>query len=97
MIFEIEDLPEDVCALSIYVAFNFRRGATWLRRSFWRLFRRLFPAFVHDVIWNHSLCQLKDLAEKEYEQNRAGRVSPARGMEDACAACEIRAAADSGR
>jgi flavin-dependent dehydrogenase len=71
LIFEIEDLPEGVCALSIYVAFNFLRGSGWGGRPFWRLFRLLFPAFVHDVIWNHSLCQLKDIAEKEYEESRA--------------------------
>ena len=26
-----------------------------------------FPGFVHDVMWNHSLCKLKDLVETEEE------------------------------
>ena len=51
---------------SIYVAFNFRRGRRPLTRPFWWLVRRLFPAFVHDVIWNHSLCELKDCVEESY-------------------------------
>ena len=29
--------------------------------------RWLFPACVHDVIWNRSLCQLKDKFEKTVE------------------------------
>ena len=39
--------------LSIYVGFNFSK----------RLLKRLFPAFMHDVVWNYSLCQLKDVIE----------------------------------
>ncbi|MHB8520333.1 MAG: hypothetical protein ACYDH9_06210 [Limisphaerales bacterium] len=67
LIFEIEKFAEGICTLSIYVAFNFTRGRTWATRPFWRLFRLLFPAFVHDVLWNHSLCKLKDLVEAEPE------------------------------
>ncbi|MCZ7665235.1 MAG: hypothetical protein M5U22_20940 [Thermoleophilia bacterium] len=51
--------------LTIYVAFNFPRGKRPLSRIGWRLFRWLFPGFVHDVIWNHSLCTLKHLVEFE--------------------------------
>ena len=39
--------------LSIYVGFNFRS----------KLIKNLFPAFMHDVLWNYSLCQLKDVIE----------------------------------
>jgi flavin-dependent dehydrogenase len=63
LLFEIETISDEVCALSIYVAFNFARGRSWVTRPCWWLFRRLFPAFVHDVLWNHSLCQLKDIVE----------------------------------
>lgn len=65
LIFEIEKSGEEICTLSIYVAFNFTRGRTRMTRPFWGLFRVLFPAFVHDVIWNHSLCQFKDIVETE--------------------------------
>jgi len=69
LIFEIEELNAEICALSIYVAFNFERGRIWATRPFWWLFRWLFPAYVHDVIWNHSLCQLKDIAEATEEEH----------------------------
>ena len=65
LLFEIEEAEPEMCALSIYVAFNFPQGRQWLGRLFWRCFRLLFPAFVHDVLWNHSLCQLKDSVEEE--------------------------------
>ncbi len=71
LLFELEEPRADTCDLSIYVAFNFKRGRTALTAPGWWLLRRLFPAFVHDVIWNHSLCQLKGCVE---EQHHAGAV-----------------------
>ena len=65
LIFELEKRGPDTCNLSIYVAFSFRRGRHRWARPLWWLVRRLFPAFVHDVIWNHSLCQLKDRVEEQ--------------------------------
>ncbi len=76
LLFEIEKLSEEVCALSIYVAFNFARGRTWVTRPFWWLFRLLFPAFVHDVLWNHSLCQLKDIVEAIHQEREGGAKEP---------------------
>jgi hypothetical protein len=72
LLFEIEEIHPEVCALSIYVAFNFARGHSWWTWPFWRVFRLLFPAFVHDVLWNHSLCQLKNSVEAEHERTVAG-------------------------
>ena len=64
MLFEVDRATDETCDLSIYVAFRFERGKalTW---PAWWLFRHLFPSFVHDVLWNHSLCQLKDLSEAD--------------------------------
>jgi hypothetical protein len=39
--------------LSIFVGFNFSN----------QLLRFIFPSFMHDVLWNHSLCQLKSVIE----------------------------------
>jgi hypothetical protein len=64
LIFELEPGRGKTCDLSIYVAFNFPRGSGPLSGVGWWLFRHAFPAFVHDVIWNHSLCQLKDHVEE---------------------------------
>ncbi len=65
LLFEVEQNGNEICNLSIYVAFQFARGGTLFTRPLWWVFRRLFPSFVHDVLWNHSLCQLKNLAEAE--------------------------------
>ncbi len=74
LVFEIEQISEEVCGLSIYVAFNFARGKSWITRPFWWLFRLLFPGFMHDVVWNHSLCQLKDVVEADAgERGERGR------------------------
>jgi flavin-dependent dehydrogenase len=66
-VFGIDPIGGDSCTLSIYVAFDFPRGANVLQRSCWRLFRLFFPGFVHDVIWNQSLCRLKHLVEANPE------------------------------
>jgi flavin-dependent dehydrogenase len=50
--------------LTIYVAFSFPRSTNPLKRIGWRLFKLAFPGFVHDVVWNHSLCKLKHLVER---------------------------------
>jgi hypothetical protein len=63
--FDIEEDESEVCLLSIIVAFDFPRGNNWLKKLAWRLFRLGFPAFIHDVLWNHALCKLKDVVEEE--------------------------------
>jgi hypothetical protein len=63
LLFETERTDGHLCPLSIYVAFNFERGRNPFTRVFWWGFRLLFPAFAHDVLWNHSLCELKDCIE----------------------------------
>ena len=63
MVFEIEALGRGQCDLSIYVTFDFATGSGPLSRLALSVFRLLFPAFAHDVVWNHSLCELKDCVE----------------------------------
>ena len=46
--------------LSIYAAFDYKRGKTFAGRALWRCARVLFPEFVHDVAWNHALCTIKE-------------------------------------
>lgn len=64
LVLDVEKRHERDCRLSILVAFDFRRGGGLLKRSVWSLYRRLFPTFVHDVIWNHALCRIKDVVER---------------------------------
>jgi len=65
LIFEIEKKGEQNSLLSIYVAYNFPKGGDFFSAGFWTFFRSIFPAYVHDVLWNHSLCKLKDIAESQ--------------------------------
>ncbi len=65
LLFEVERAATETSNLSIYVAVNFVPGRTAMTRPLWWLFRHVFPGFVHDVLWNHSLCQLRSIAEAE--------------------------------
>jgi flavin-dependent dehydrogenase len=60
--FVIDEAKPGVNLLTVYVGFDFPRGRG-LGRIRWWLERWLFPEYVHDVVWNHSLCELKSLAE----------------------------------
>jgi len=61
--FDIEPLPHGYSLLTVYLVFDYRRGRTLAGRLWWGAFRRLFPEFIHDVLWNHALCELKQVAE----------------------------------
>jgi flavin-dependent dehydrogenase len=76
LVFDIDRLREGVSLLTIYVAFDFPRGTSPLTKIGWRLGRAIFPGFVHDVIWNHSLCQMKHLIEFD---DSGGEDQPAAG------------------
>ena len=65
LVFDIEKSKPGAFVLSIYVPFDFARGKKSAEKISWFLFRYFFPGFVHDVLWNHSLCQLKDIIEKD--------------------------------
>lgn len=66
--FLLDELRPGVSLLTIYVGFDFPRGRG-LGRLGWAIARHLFPEFAHDVVWNHSLCQIRHLAETEEEPN----------------------------
>jgi len=60
-VFEIQ--PGTDSRLSIYLGFDYKKGKGAANRVFWRVFRALFPEIIHDVLWNHALCELKSIAE----------------------------------
>lgn len=84
LVFEVEPAGSGLCNLSIYVAFNFPRGKTLPGRLFWWAFRRLFPAFVHDVLWNHSLCQFKDTVSTTDHPGSGAVTAAAAGVSSDC-------------
>ena len=63
--FDIDRRTVGGSVLTIYVAFSFPKGGNPVTSLGWRIFGFLFPEFLHDVVWNHSLCKLKSLAEAE--------------------------------
>ena len=61
--FELKPLSAGFCMLTIYLVFDYARGSTTAGRIFRWLFKQLFPEFIHDILWNHAFCQLKQVAE----------------------------------
>ncbi len=68
LVFKIDGGAEGTLLLTIYVAFDFVKGDSIPTRLAWRAFRLLFPGFVHDVLWNHSLCELRDIVESRRKE-----------------------------
>ncbi len=63
--FDVAPAKPGVSLLTIYVGFDFPQGRGSLGRLGWTLFRLVFPGYAHDVLWNHSLCRIKSLAEAD--------------------------------
>lgn len=61
--FELQPLAAGYCLLTIYLVFDYVRGTGLFGRLFWSAFRRLFPEYIHDVLWNHALCEFKRVVE----------------------------------
>lgn len=72
LVFDVDPLRMGVNLLTIYVGFDFPRGNTRIGKLGWRLGRAIFPGFVHDVVWNHSLCRMKDLVESDEREADEG-------------------------
>jgi flavin-dependent dehydrogenase len=67
LLFDVHPKKNGACRLVIYTAFDFRTGRTPGGKVLWRLFRVLFPEYVHDVVWNHALCCIKANAERAHD------------------------------
>ena len=65
LLFHIKGISAHVSILSIYVSFNFAKEKKLLERMAGNLLRYFFPWYIHDVLWNHSLCELKNIIETE--------------------------------
>ncbi len=78
-VFDIARHEDRLCLLSLYVAFDFPRGSGLLTKVAWHLFRLCFPAFPHDVAWNHALCKLKDVVEEDEQFLLEPRREPENG------------------
>jgi len=73
LIFNVAPTRDGNRRLSIYAAFDFKKGQGFGGKVLWGAARVLFPGFVHDVVWNHALCTIKE----EVERKHAGTPPPA--------------------
>jgi hypothetical protein len=67
LIFNVAPTKDGNSRLSIYAAFDFKKGSGVVGRVLWEGARLLFPGFVHDVVWNHALCTIKEEVERKYD------------------------------
>jgi hypothetical protein len=65
LIFNVAPTKDGNSRLSIYAAFDYKRGKGFASRVLWGGVRALFPEFVHDVAWNHALCTIKEEVERK--------------------------------
>ncbi len=65
LVFNLKKKSARIFMLYIYVAFNFVKGKKLAEKMGKSLLRFFFPGFIHDVLWNHSLCKLKNTIEIE--------------------------------
>ncbi len=75
LIFSISPTGDGNRRLAIYAAFDYKKGTHMASRLFWKTGQRLFPEFVHDVVWNHALCTIKEEVEQSHGKPEFGPVS----------------------
>jgi len=66
LIFNLAPTRDENRRLLIYAAFDYKKGKGLASRLIWRGARFLFPEFVHDVVWNHGLCTIKEEVERQH-------------------------------
>lgn len=66
LIFNVGPAKDGNSRLSIYASFDYKKGRGFAGRLVWRAARLLFPEFVHDVVWNHALCTIKEEVERKH-------------------------------
>jgi flavin-dependent dehydrogenase len=67
IIFNVAPTRDGNRRLSIYASFDYKRGKGFASRVMWKSARLLFPGFVHDVVWNHALCIIKEEVERKHD------------------------------
>lgn len=71
LIFNVGPAKDGNSRLSIYASFDYKKGHGIAGRILWRAARLLFPEFVHDVVWNHALCTIKEQVERTHAPSPA--------------------------
>ena len=77
LVFNVAPTRDGNRRLAIYTSFDYKRGKGLASKALWRIARWLFPEFVHDIVWNHALCSIKE----EVERNPGPRMPAGRPRE----------------
>jgi hypothetical protein len=64
LVFNVAPTKDGNRRLAIYTSFDYKRGKGLASKGLWRIARWLFPEFVHDIVWNHALCSIKEEVER---------------------------------
>jgi len=70
IIFDVAPTKDGNRRLCIYAAFDYKKGTGFASRMMWKSARISFPEFVHDVVWNHALCTIKEEVERKQARTR---------------------------
>ena len=73
LIFNLGPAKDGNSRLTIYASFDYKECRGIAGRVLWGAAKALFPEFVHDVVWNHALCAIKE----EVERKHASAPAPA--------------------
>ena len=65
LIFNVAPAKDGNSRLSIYAAFDYKKGKGFADGVLWKGAKALFPEFVHDIVWNHALCTIKEEVERK--------------------------------
>lgn len=68
LIFNVAPTKDGNRRLAIYTSFDYKRGEGIAGRMIWNVVRLLFPECVHDIVWNHALCTVKEEVERTHGQ-----------------------------
>jgi hypothetical protein len=72
-VFSVEQASQGYSRLSVLLSFDYPEGNSLIEVMFWKLFAFLFPQSVHEIIWNHALCEIKQAVE-DFDPNIIARV-----------------------
>jgi hypothetical protein len=68
LVFNVAPAKDGNSRLAIYAAFDYKKGNGFADGVLWKGIKALFPEFVHDIVWNHALCTIKEEVERKHSR-----------------------------
>ena len=66
LVFNVAPAKDGNRRLAIFTSFQYKKGKGIASQLLWEGVRLLFPEFVHDIVWNHALCTIKEDVERKH-------------------------------